>query len=82
MNDTMWEPMKQVSRLMRAEQKREDRDEMRTQRQSCGSLVGRFRRTESVTYEISVGTRMKGGGLISSVANPWNYFNQLTFMTS
>ena len=44
-----------------------------------GSLVGSFVGTESVTCEISMGTRMKGGGLLSSAANPWKYFNhQLT----
>jgi len=40
MNETMWELMKQVSRLMQAEQKREDRDEMRPQRLSCGQSCG------------------------------------------
>ena len=50
-----------------------------------GSLVGmlcRFSRTESVTCEISVGTRMKGGGLLSSAVNPRKYFTQPTSMTS
>ena len=47
-----------------------------------GSLVGRFRRTESVTCEISMGTRMKGGGLLSSAASPRKYFTQPTYMTS
>ena len=54
-----------------------------------GSVVGIFmgmvcwfRKTESVTCEISVGTRMKGGGLLSSAANPQKYFTQPTSMTS
>ena len=57
---------------------------MRCARKSSlvGSLVGRFRRTESVTREISMGTGMKGGGLLSSEANPRKYFTQPTSMTS
>ena len=58
--------------------------ELRCTRKSSlvGSLVGRFRRTESVTRETSMGTRMKGGGLLSSEVNPRKYFTQPTFMTS